>query len=329
MHKSMCLALFNVLVHCVLQGSSLCTLSILAQGLSFVRLHFLFLSAQTRVCFGDISGMHWHWFVAFASCHTCIFRVSYAFHLIHGHRAFPGDMDGATVSVLSLEQLITALLLIVNELCHRFRILYLQHHLYHWIPHQIWKILQGHQSPHVALVVRSVAGVILPVDVRSLVIQGIVVIHIGIGVMDNFLDEWSLVQSGEGSWDTSSVISPPLQFRPKSAPLQREPLPQGPRLVSPFQVSDLHPVASSSIGCLGQSSAQRHSGIPRVSDLSHGCQFLPLNSCLSIRFELFLGSTRCRFPHRIYPWFRAGRLCNRTLNCLSLKDVWVIQIRYR
>ena len=31
-------------------------------------------------------------------------------------------MDGATVSVLSLEQLITALLLIVNELCHRFRI---------------------------------------------------------------------------------------------------------------------------------------------------------------------------------------------------------------
>jgi hypothetical protein len=127
----------------------------------------------------------------------------------------------------------------------------------------------------VALVVRSVAGVILPVDVRSLVIQGIVVIHIGIGVMDNFLDEWSLVQSGEGSWDTSSVISPPLQFRPKSAPLQREPLPQGPRLVSPFQVSDLHPVASSSIGCLGQSSAQRHSGIPRVSDLSHGCQFLP------------------------------------------------------
>ena len=126
-----------------------------------------------------------------------------------------------------------------------------------------------------ALVVRSVAGVILPVDVRSLVIQGIVVIHIGMGVMDNFLDEWSLVQSGEGSWDTSSVISPPLQFRPKSAPLQREPLPQGPRMVSPFQVSDLHPVASSSIGCLGQSSAQRHSGIPRVSDLSHGCQFLP------------------------------------------------------
>ena len=77
------------------------------------------------------------------------------------------------------------------------------------------------------LVVQSVAGVIYPVAVQSLVIQGIVAIHIGIGVMDNSMDEWSLVQSVEGSWDTSSVISPPLQFRPKSASLQREPLPQG------------------------------------------------------------------------------------------------------
>ena len=127
---------------------------------------------------------------------------------------------------------------------------------------------------------RSVAGVIYPVDVQSLVIQGIVAIHIGIGVMDNSMDGWSLVQSVEGSWDTSSVISPPLQFRPKSAPLQRESLPQGPRLVSPFQVSDLRPVASSSIVCSGQSSAQRHSGIPRVSDLFqfHPPQQLPIDS---------------------------------------------------
>ena len=57
---------FNVLVHCVLQGSSLCFFSILAQGLSFVRLHFLFLSAQTIDLLWDISGMHWHWFVAFS-----------------------------------------------------------------------------------------------------------------------------------------------------------------------------------------------------------------------------------------------------------------------
>ena len=42
---------FNVLVHCVLQGTSLCFYSILAQGLSFVRLHFSFLSAQPTVCF--------------------------------------------------------------------------------------------------------------------------------------------------------------------------------------------------------------------------------------------------------------------------------------
>ena len=33
-----------------------------------------------------------------------------------------GGMDCATASTLSLEQLITALLIIVNELCHRFRI---------------------------------------------------------------------------------------------------------------------------------------------------------------------------------------------------------------
>ena len=69
----------------------------------------------------DICSRHWHWSVAF-SCHVDIFRVSCVFSLIHRHRAFPGGMDGATVSVLSLEQLITALLLIVNELCHRFRI---------------------------------------------------------------------------------------------------------------------------------------------------------------------------------------------------------------
>ena len=34
--------LMYLIVHCGLQGSSLCTLSILAQGLSFVRLQFLF-----------------------------------------------------------------------------------------------------------------------------------------------------------------------------------------------------------------------------------------------------------------------------------------------
>ena len=42
---------------------------------------------------------------------------------------------------------------------------------------------------------QSVAGVIYPVDVQSLVIRGIVAIHIGTGVMDNSMDVWSLVQS--------------------------------------------------------------------------------------------------------------------------------------
>ena len=113
--------MFNVLVHCVLQGTSLCFYSILAQGLSFVRIHFSFLSAQPTVFFWtSVAGIDTDQ-LRF-SCHADIFRVSCFFGLIHRHRAVPGGMDGATVSVLSLEQLITALLLIVNELCHRFRI---------------------------------------------------------------------------------------------------------------------------------------------------------------------------------------------------------------
>ena len=46
-----CFLPFNVLVHCVLQGTSLCFYSILAQGLSFVRIHFSFWSAQPTVFF--------------------------------------------------------------------------------------------------------------------------------------------------------------------------------------------------------------------------------------------------------------------------------------
>ena len=149
-------------------------------------------------------------------------------------------------------------------------------------------------------VVQSVAGVIYPVDVQSLVIRGIVAIHIGIGVMDNSMDGWSLVQSVEGSWDTSSVISPPLQSRPKSAPLQRAPLHQGPRLVSPFQVSALHPVVTSTMGCSGQSSAQRHPGILRVSDLNQGGNVPPPIHFLLILFALYLGLLLCKFPQKIY-----------------------------
>ena len=55
-------------------------------------------------------------------CHADIFSVSGVFTLIHGHREFPGGMDGMTVSMLSPDHLITAFLLIVNELCHRFRV---------------------------------------------------------------------------------------------------------------------------------------------------------------------------------------------------------------
>ena len=148
---------------------------------------------------------------------------------------------------------------------------------------------------------QSVAGVIYPVDVQSLVIQGIVAIHIGTGVMDNSIDEWSLVQSVEGSWDTSSVISPPLQFRPKSAPLQREPLPQGPGLVSPFQVSDLRPLTTSSVGCSGQSSAQLHTGIPRISDLCHGSEFLPPQQLPVDSIRIVPGSNPLQIPAQNLP----------------------------
>jgi hypothetical protein len=47
---------------------------------------------------------------------------NFNFFWIHGHRPVPGGLDGATVSMFSLEHLITALLLIIDELCPQFRI---------------------------------------------------------------------------------------------------------------------------------------------------------------------------------------------------------------
>ena len=148
-------------------------------------------------------------------CHADIFSVLGFFALIHGHREFLGGMDRATVLVLSLEQLITALLLIVNELCHRFRIPLSSASPVPLPTTPDWKILPGHPSPTGDRVVKNVAGVSYPVDVQSLVIQGIVAIHIGIVVMENSMDVGSLVQSVESSLDTSLVISPPSQSRPK------------------------------------------------------------------------------------------------------------------
>ena len=82
--------------------------SILAQGLSFVRLHFLFLSAQTRVCFGMCVAcvcIQWFALVDSSSCHTCPFRVSYAFSVDLGIPGVPGrhgwsnDLGVSTVSL--------------------------------------------------------------------------------------------------------------------------------------------------------------------------------------------------------------------------------------
>ena len=66
-----------------------------------------------------------------------------------------------------------------------------------------------------------------------------------------------------------------MKFRLKSAPLQREPLLRGPRLVSPLQVFVFRPRATDSMGGSGQSSAQLNTGIPRISDLFYMSQFLP------------------------------------------------------
>ena len=114
-----------------------------------------------------------------------------------------------------------------------------------------------------------------------------------------------MVQSVENSWDTSSVVSPPLQSRPKSAPLQREPLPRGPRQVSPFQVSALHLVATSDIGCSGQSSAQRHPGILRVSDLNQGGNVPPPQQFPVDSIRIVPGVTPLRIPPQNLPVIRS------------------------
>ena len=62
-------------VHCVLRGSSLYTFSILAQGLSFVRLKFFVVVSSDKSLLWDISGMHLHWFV----CSNCVYFMSYMY----------------------------------------------------------------------------------------------------------------------------------------------------------------------------------------------------------------------------------------------------------
>ena len=70
--------------------------TILAQGLSFVRSLFLFLSSQTTVCCGGCMALAAHilrfWRFMMS---TCPFRFHTFSHLIWGYRAVPGDMAGA------------------------------------------------------------------------------------------------------------------------------------------------------------------------------------------------------------------------------------------
>ena len=138
------------------------------------------------------------------------------------------------------------------------------------------------------LVVQSVAGVIYPVDVQSLVIQGIVAIHIGIGVMDNSIDEWSLVQSVEGSWDTFSDFT--------TTAIQAE--------IRSIAAGAFTSRSSPSVSVSGGARDSLQLSYIQVFHVFQICvmgvSFFPLNNYLLIQFELFLDPTRYRFPHRTY-----------------------------
>ena len=184
--------------------------TILAQGLSFVRSLFLFLSSQTTVCCGGCMAFTARYF-AFLAVHDVLMSIHF-FSLVLGIPGGPGrhgwsiDLGVFTVSL------------------------------------DFWNSFSA---------------------------------QFGFGTMDTSLDLWSLVEDLDTTPDTNVVRSLPLPSRPKSAPLQRDHQPPGPRLASPFQVSDLVSRPVSSMGSSGHSTAPRHSGIPRVSDLNQNFSFLP------------------------------------------------------
>ena len=184
--------------------------TILAQGLSFVRSLFLFLSSQTTVCCGGCMAFTARYF-AFLAVHDVLMSIHF-FSLVLGIPGGPGrhgwsiDLGVFTVSL------------------------------------DFWNSFSA---------------------------------QFGFGTMDTSLDLWSLVEDLDTTPDTNVVRSLPLPSRPKSAPLQRDHQPPGPRLASPFQVSDLVSRPVSLMGSSGHSTAPRHSGIPRVSDLNQNFSFLP------------------------------------------------------
>ena len=234
----------------------------------------------------DIGSRPWHWSVVFY-CHADIFSVSSVFTLIHGHREFPGGMDGMTVSMLSPDHLITALLLIVNELCRRFR-----------VPLSSASSVPLRTPPDLENPSMS------PIPERG-----------SCGAKCHWCDlpygcanpdhpwhscythrhwrngkfhGWIII--GTACWGLTGH-----EFSDLTAiAIQAE----------VWSVTEWTSTSRSSPGV----------SIPSVCIASGG------NERYSVLRTVFSSATSR---------FRAGRRCNRILNCLSLKDVWVIQIQYQ
>ena len=113
-----------------------------------------------------------------------------------------------------------------------------------------------------------------------------------------------------------------MQFRLKSAQLPREPLPRGPRLVSPLQVFVFRPRATSSMGDSGQSSAQLNTGIPRISDLYYMSPFLPPQQLPIDSIRIGLGSTPLPSPAQNLLVIQSWTTWPQNLVMPQPQDVW-------
>jgi hypothetical protein len=113
-----------------------------------------------------------------------------------------------------------------------------------------------------------------------------------------------------------------MKFRLKSAPLQREPLLRGPRLVSPLQVFVFRPRATDSMWGSGQSSAQLNTGIPRISDLYYMSPFLPPQQLPIDSIRIGLGSTPLPSPAQNLLVIQSWTTWPQNLVMPQLQHVW-------
>ena len=83
--------------------------------------------------------------------------------------------------------------------------------------------------------------------------------------------------------------------------------------MSPFPVSALHPVAPNVMGYSGQSSAQRHPGILRVSDLNQGCNVPPPQQFPVDSIRIVPGVTPLQIPPENLPVIRSWTTLQQTV----------------